>query len=306
MPASAADAAHKDLKRKLTRIVRALEEKYGPHIYPEDMALLERLLFAMLAFRNPVTNARKAIRALKEAYADWNEVRAATVRQIEESLARERIDEPGPHAEVLRHLLQRVFDEVMKVDLDGLRTDGPEKARKTVARLAGALEPWEQQYLLVGAGVEEAPPLDPATDRVLERAGIFQPQDPPAKRRKLLESVIDANDALRFHHLMVEHGKRLCEEEEPYPGRCIRCPAQGECEHFRRKEVEKRNEERQMGGAKGGSAAAATASGRPTKGGKGAEAASRDGAKPLKAAASGGARRSRPGAADRRRGDEDE
>ena len=235
MPAPAAETAQKDVKKKLTRLARTLEEKYGPHIYPDDLNPLEGIMFAILASGNPVTNAKKALREFKEEYCDWNEARTATIRMIEETLERANIDNPGRYAEVLKQLMQKVFDEVCRMSLDGLRTDGPEKARKTVSKL-DILEPHEQQYLLVGAGVEEAPPLDPSTDRILERVGVFSKDETPQKRRKLLESLVAATDALRFHHLMVEHGKKLCTEEDPYPVRCVRCPAQAECDFFRTRE----------------------------------------------------------------------
>jgi endonuclease III len=241
LPAPAAETAQKDVKRKLTRVARALEEKYGPHIYPEDLNPLEQIMFAILASGNPVTNAKKAIREFKDQYVDWNEARTATIRMIEETLERANIDNPGRYAEVLKQLLQKVFDEVCRMSLDGLRADGPEKARKTVAKL-DILEPHEQQYLLVGAGVEEAPPLDPCTDRVLERVGVFTKDEPPPKRRKLLETLVAATDALRFHHLMVEHGKKLCTEEDPYPVRCVRCPAQADCDYFKTREQQARVE----------------------------------------------------------------
>lgn len=245
MPGTAADL-QKDVKRKLTRVVRILEEKYGPHIYPEPgMELLEQIVFAILCDRNPVTNARKALRDMRDEYVDWNEVRVATIRQLEETLERARIEEPGRHAEVLKALLEKVFNEVCRVSLDGLRTDGPEKARKTVQKL-DILEPHEQQYLLVGAGVEEGPPLDPATDRIGQRVGLFAPDDAPAKRRKVLESLVASQDALRFHHLMVEHGKKLCTDEDPYPIRCIRCPAQLECDFFKTREQQKKLEAKQQ------------------------------------------------------------
>jgi len=231
-----AESTQRDVKRKLTRLVRSMEEKYGPHIYPDDPDPIGRILFAMIAAKNPVTNARKAVRDFKEEYVDWNEVRVSTVRQIEETLEKARVEAPGRTAEVVKDLLEKVFNEVCRVSLDSLRTDGPEKARKTVQKL-DTLEPHEQQYLLVGAGVEDAPPLDPATDRILSRLGAFQQDESPAKRRKLLETLVASSDALRFYHLMVEHGKKTCTEADP---KCARCPAQGECEFFKAEEARER------------------------------------------------------------------
>jgi endonuclease-3 len=253
-----AESTQKDVKRKLTRCVRILEEKYGPHIYPEDCQNpLDQIVFAILAARNPVTNARKAVRDFKDDYVDWNEVRVSTIRQLEDTLEKSRIEPTARYAELVKTLLEKTFDEVCRVSLDTLRTDGPEKARKTVSKL-DVLEAHEQQYLLVGAGVEEAPPLDPATDRIGLRLGLFAPEDAPPKRRRLLEQHVAAQDALRFHHLMVEHGKKLCTEEAP---KCAKCPVQGECDYFRAAETRRKTEEKDR--AKGGAKKAAAPEKKP-------------------------------------------
>jgi len=240
VPVPTAESTGKDVKRKLTRVVRILEEKFGPHIYPEDgpQDPLEQIIFAVLASRNPVTNARKAIRDMKEQYLDWNEVRVATVRQLQETLEGARVEPSGRAAELIKSVLMKTFDEVCRVSLEALRTDGPDRARKIVGKI-DVLEPHEQQYLLVAAGVEEAPPLDPATDRIGVRLGIFSEDDAPGKRRKLLESHVASSDALRFHHLMAEHGKKLCTAEEP---RCGKCPAQQECDYWKAQESSKKAE----------------------------------------------------------------
>lgn len=253
-----AESAQKDAKRKLTRVVRNLEDKYGPHIYPEETNQLESLVFSILAANNPVTNARKALKDFREEFVDWNEVRVSTVRQLEDVLEAARIEPAGRHAELLKEFLEKTFHEVSRMNLDTLRTDGPEKARKTVAKL-DVLEPHEQQYLLVGAGVEEAPPLGPVTERILARVGVFHPDEPAVRRRKLLESLVTGPDAIRFHHLMLEHGKKLCTETDP---KCPRCPLQNDCDWFRAAEARRRQEEkdrkakRPAGDAKDGKAGA--------------------------------------------------
>ncbi|HVY60872.1 MAG TPA: hypothetical protein VHF22_04430 [Planctomycetota bacterium] len=300
-----AESPQKDVKKKLTRCVRILEEKYGPHIYPEDVQNpLEQIVFAILAARNPVTNARKAVRDFKDDYVDWNEVRVGTIRQLEDTLEKARIEPTARYAELIKQLLEKTFNEVCRVSLDTLRVDGPEKARKTVSKL-DCLEPHEQQYLLVGAGVEEAPPLDPATDRICARIGLFGADEAPQKRRRLLEQHVAAQDALRFHHLMVEHGKKLCTEEAP---KCAKCPVQAECDYFRALEARKKSDEKDR--SKG--AAPAKKAAPPEKKPAAAKAELKKSAKP--AAASGASKakvaakaaKKPPKPAKRGRADEDE
>lgn len=236
MPVRAAEASQKDLKRKLARVIRILEDRYGPHIYPEERTLLDQLVFAVLVAGNPVTNARKVLRDFQTDYVDWNEVRVSTIRQLEETFEKARIASKGECAARLKALLERTFHELCRLDLDHLKTAGADAARKFAANL-DMLDAWHQQYLLVSAGFEAAPPLDPATERIGERVGIFRADDPAEKRRRILETIVSGVDALRFHHLMVEHGKKLCTPEAP---RCARCLVQTECDFFRAESQRKR------------------------------------------------------------------
>jgi len=215
-----------------------LEERYGPHIYPAESSLLGQLTFAILAAENPVTNARKALRILEEEYVDWNELRVSSIREIEDTLRRARIEPAGELSEVIKGTLECTFRELCRVDLDMLRTAGAEKARKFVQKL-DMLKPYQQHYVLSAAGFEGAPPLDPATERIGERLGVFRPEDQPAARLAALEAAIDRSSALRFHHLMVEHGKKLCTIEAP---RCARCLVQTECAYYKAEEARRRHE----------------------------------------------------------------
>jgi endonuclease-3 len=270
-----AEGAQKELKRKVARLARILADRYGPHIYPEERStLLEQVLFALLAAENPVTNARKAIRDFKDDYVDWNEVRVSSIRELEDTLGKSRIERAGETAALLKSVLDRMFQDLCRVEIEQLKLEGAEKARKFVARLE-MLKPHEQQYALLAAGYEAAPPLDPATERVCERLGVFGADDPPARRRRLLEGALEsAGEAVRFYHLMTEHGKKLCTAEEP---RCAKCLLQTDCEYFRGAEQRKRQ--------------AAKAAGRATVGGAKRAAP----AKKAKAAPKPAARRDRGG-----------
>jgi len=279
----AAESGTRDHRRKFVRVLRALEDKYGRHIYPEERTLLEQAIFALLAYDNPVTNARKALRDLKDDFVDWNECRCATPREIEAILERSRI-EPRDHlAESIIELLQRAFQEFCQADLECLRTDPPERTRRFLQKLEAAetgrkhrrhrvFSPWEVQYVELAAGLEPAPPVDPATDRVCVRLGVLPPASAhdPEKRRKALELLAPtADEAVRLHHLLAEHGKKVCHESDM---KCAKCIIQEDCDWFRAERARKK-------AAPAAAAKAAAGVGSARKAAKGARApgASRDG-----------------------------
>ena len=63
------------------------------------------------------------------------------------SLEGARVEPSGRAAELIKSVLMKTFDEVCRVSLEALRTDGPERARKILSKI-DVLEPHELATLL--------------------------------------------------------------------------------------------------------------------------------------------------------------
>jgi endonuclease-3 len=229
--------AIREKAKKLDKILKTLERKYSRSVLPDEGAsLLERFVFYLLFYANPVTNARKAVKALTDpdVFGDWNEVRVATVREIEDAIAEHRIEHAGFFAPRLKKFLQYVFEELDDVQIEDVKTLKPEKAKKFLGQLDG-LPPWASTYLLCALGMESMVPWDPHTERVAGRLRIVEPQSPLPQRKKVLRAALQSvpeEDPLRLHHLFVEHGKKTCHEEDP---KCTKCPISRDCDWYARR-----------------------------------------------------------------------
>ncbi|GIW71376.1 MAG: hypothetical protein KatS3mg102_0918 [Planctomycetota bacterium] len=276
-------------RKRLYSVARLLAEAYGPHIFPDEKDAMGKMLFAILVSQTAVTNARKAMREFREMALDWNELRVHSVREIEEALARCRIAPAGPLATLLKRFMQASFDALCTMRLEVLAQARPE-VLKGYLQAIGFLPPYLVQYLRLVCGLDSTPPLDPATERILERIGIFEPGCEDAEaRRAALGAVLE--DPLHFHHLMHEHGRKLCTPERP---RCSRCVVYEHCAYPRSAQ----GSAEAAAAAEGGGAAARRR--RPSSKQKAARAAARSKRKGSKRAGAGGGEQ-RPAAAARRR-----
>lgn len=225
--------AIKEKAKKLDKVLKALEKFYSRSVLPEGTVPLERLIFYWLFYTNPVTNARKAVKMLQDenVFGDWNEVRVATQRELEEVFKEARIEDAEALAPRIKTFLQNVFEELDDTALEPLKELKPDKVKKFLASLEG-VPPWLMTYMLVTLGMDSQVPWDPHTERVAARIRFFDPNAPLPQRKKLLRAALQDDDPLRLHHLFVEHGKKTCVEVDP---KCPKCPVNKDCEYYLRR-----------------------------------------------------------------------
>jgi endonuclease III len=230
--------AIREKAKKLEKVLKTLERFYSASVLPEtDTGPLERMVFYWLFYTNPVTNARKAVKMLRDedVFGDWNEVRVATQRELEDVLKEARIEDAEALAPRIRSFLQNVFEELDDTALEPMKELKPDKAKKFLAALEG-VPPWAITYMLATLGMDAQIPWDPHTERVGARIRFFDPNAPLAQRKKLLRAALQDEDPLRLHHLFVEHGKKTCTEEDP---KCAKCPVNKDCEYYLRRGARK-------------------------------------------------------------------
>lgn len=218
----------KEKTRSVKRYLRALEKKHRPGIPGENMSVLEKLILHLLTYEAPLTNATRALRMMREEFVDWNDVRVSSIREIAAILEQCRISVEVAYQ--LKDIFQQIFIQGHSMSLEFLLEEERDTARKRVGRLK-ALPAWAGAYLLAVTGKGTAVPLDPHTSRVCQRLGLFGRKSSVQTRHHTLKSIVSDGDVLRFHHLLIEHGKKTCRDQNP---RCDVCSLAKDCE-FRRK-----------------------------------------------------------------------
>lgn len=218
-------ATIRDKSKKFHKFVKGLSSKYASALPDESQPLLDRFIFYLFFYSNPVTYAKKASKALTDPkeFASWNEVRVSTVREVTNILNECKIKPADFLAPRLLEFLQKVFEEVDDTRLEVLseriaaaesakeRKEIVEEAKDIVSALPG-IPPWGATYLLASLGLEKTLPLDPHTDAVLEEQSLFGPKDRTVPQKKrVLKALMDGMDDISpvaVHHLLVEYAKR--------------------------------------------------------------------------------------------------
>lgn len=220
-------AAVREKAKKFQRFVKGLKSKYG-NALPEDKPLLDRFIFYLLFYSNPVTYAKKAYKSFTDdkAFASWSEVRVSTVREITDILNDAKVKPAEFLAPRLKIFLQRVFEEVDDMALEPLadqieeaenarqRKEATEAVRKFVEEIvtipSNELPPWGATYLLTGLGLDTSLPWDPHTEAVLEAQKVFPAKATLVQKKRVAKALMDGFDMspLEVHHLLVEYAKR--------------------------------------------------------------------------------------------------
>lgn len=74
------------LKKDLTRVIGELEARHGARKVPEFTDFVEALLWQILDLGVPERLSKDALKRIKEEFVDWNDLRVATVRELQDIL----------------------------------------------------------------------------------------------------------------------------------------------------------------------------------------------------------------------------
>lgn len=217
-------AAIRDKAKKFQKFLKGIEERHPQCLPEKDRPLLERFVFYLLAYANPVANARKVVKHFGDdhVYGSWNEVRVSTVRELGDILAEHKIEHTDFLAPRLKQLLQKVFEEADDTAIEPIlealagatgekqKKNLNEKVRNFVRDLPG-IPPWGPAYLLTLMGLEKELPWDPYTEAVLTEQKVFPAKANLVQKKRVAKALLEGLeglDPLDVHHLLVEYGKK--------------------------------------------------------------------------------------------------
>ncbi len=217
-------AAIRDKAKKFHKFLKGIEERHTAALPEKELPLLARFVFYLMAYGNPVANARKVIKHFTDdrIYGSWNEVRVSTVRELGVILAEHKIEHPEFLAPRLKQLLQKVFEEADDTALEPLmealanpagekqKKQLNDKARNFLRDLPG-IPAWGSTYLLTGMGLEKELPWDPYTEAVLAEQKVFPAKANLVQKKRVAKALLEGLeglDPLEVHHLLVEYGKK--------------------------------------------------------------------------------------------------
>jgi len=117
------------LHADLVKVCAALEERYGQRKPQKFTDFIEALVAQILELGASEKSSRDTLKRLRDEYVDWNDMRVATVREIEDVLGA-KYYRSREKAEDLKHLLGDLYTAFKRMDIhDLLNAEGIETLR---------------------------------------------------------------------------------------------------------------------------------------------------------------------------------
>jgi endonuclease III len=210
MAKAAANAPTGDLAVDLLRVCEALEVRYGRRKQPPHGDVIEALAFQILELGVPEKTARQALDRLREEFIDWNDMRVATIREIEDVLG-VRYPKVREKAEDIRHLLADLYTAFRRMDVTNAlqQGDGIETLR-ALPETSNIRRDFVERALLLSLGLK----LFPCDEDQLRLAKFLGGVPKPwtlQQAVKRIEETLEAEDLARVSRVLREH-VHLCQE----------------------------------------------------------------------------------------------
>ena len=219
------EARRRGLGRRRERITPIVERLASEHADAE-IALrfrsdLELLVSVMLSAQTTDVNVNRVTPALFRKYRTPEDYLAVPVEELERDIFATGFFRQKAKAirGTMRMLLEEFDGEVPRRLEDLVRLPGV--ARKTANVVASEL------------GHAQGIVVDTHVRRLSQRLGLTR-QDDPVKIERDLQKVVPRPDWARFPHLLIWHGRRVCDARKPH---CEDCVLEGLCPASRLSDV---------------------------------------------------------------------
>ena len=206
------------LQKSLLKVSASLEERYGSFRVSESDDFIACLILQILELGATERAAREALKRIREEYVDWNDMRVATVRELQDILG-PRYVRVREKAEDLHSLLADIYTAFRRMEVNDMvvTPDGIATLRAlpdTTLIRADMVE----TALLTVCGLHSFP-CDEEQFRLLKfLGGVPKPYSYEMGLEKVKEA-LDNDQLLALSHGLHEHTDFLQQQEidEPKP-----------------------------------------------------------------------------------------
>ena len=196
------------LVKDLMKVTEALEVRYGLRKPGKFADFIEALVFQILELGAQEKNARDGLKRLRDEYVDWNDMRVATVRELEDILGA-KYYQVRKKAEDIKHLLADLYTAFRRMEITELTPEGVETLRALPETTNVRKDDLERALALTMSF--KIFPCDEEQFKLLKfLGGVPKPLTMQQGVKKIEES-LDAEQALRLSRGLREH-QHICHE----------------------------------------------------------------------------------------------
>jgi len=203
--------------KDLMKVCEALEVRYGRRKPQPAADFIEALVYQVLELGVSEKAARDALKRLRDEYVDWNDMRVATVREIQDVVGikyyrcREK-------SEDLKHLLADIYTAFRRMEIsDLLNQDGIETLR-ALPETTNIRRDMVDRALLIALSLKVFPCDEDQFKLLKFLGGVPKPLAFDVGAKKVAEA-LDADQILRLSRGLREHMHIIntADEDEPQP-----------------------------------------------------------------------------------------
>ena len=213
---------------RLPEIHAILLERYGPVPPREVWDPLKQFIYSILSSRTKTPESHQVMRDLRARFESWEELRDATVEEIEKTIG--VVTFPEVKAPRLKAALMGISARYGSLTLDFLAKYRTEKVRAWLEQFEGVGPQVSAAVVNFSTLRRRAICVDAHHLRVTQRLALTPRADAGTTEERLMRMVPADWDAemLDEHHSLIKlHGQTLCTFGAPQCGRCPlldRCP----------------------------------------------------------------------------------
>ncbi|MBR2006172.1 MAG: hypothetical protein IKK39_14540 [Thermoguttaceae bacterium] len=200
-------------QKEFKKLYKKLKKRYpdDPVVLSRDRKTLEHLVFAVFLENAKRESACAAFDAMERYYIDWNEIRVSTANEIADVV--EMIPDATRAGERLRRLLQWIFDETYKFDLEDLRAQGSGALLEFLKSVPFSTA-FMNDYAALQAFGEGAIPLSEGAMRALRLLDFVVVSADGREIVPELDGAFEADEALDFFFSLHELGVEMLDDDK--------------------------------------------------------------------------------------------
>lgn len=205
-------------KKDLLKVCEALEARYGQRKFPPFEDFIAALIYQILELGVPEKTARDAEKRIRDEYIDWNDMRVASVREIQDILGL-RYHLCRVKAEDLRSLLADLYTAFRRMDLtDLLKTQEGIETLRALPETTLIRQDMVERALLQICNLHTFP-CDDEQFQLLKFLGGLPEAMELEEGRKIVEEALTKEEMLRLSRGLREHHDFLVHDDclEPRP-----------------------------------------------------------------------------------------
>lgn len=216
-------------REKYRWVFEELQATYGRPEWREHLPPVDELVSTILSQSTSDTNRDRGFQALKERFADWEELLDAPEEAIIEAIRPAGLaNQKGPR---IKGAMLFILKEQGELSLDFLDDMPVEEARSWLMQIKGVGIKTASIILLFSFG-KPAFPVDTHVHRVSRRLGLIGQKVSAQKAHHLLEELGYPGTYYPMHLNMIRHGREICRAQRPL---CEQCPLRPVCRYYAEK-----------------------------------------------------------------------